>query len=571
MPFVSITESHPEIAAEAYGWNPSEFSKGSHSKMEWRCTKGHTYFCTIKDRTRTKNSSGCPYCANRKLLIGFNDFKTKYPDFADEAFEWDPSEIRISDSESRKWICKNQHIWIGTVSARVKSRSKCPYCSGKKAITGLNDLTISHPELSKEAFGWDPRLFKSGSNFKMEWRCSKGHNWKAIISSRAKGKLCPYCSGHFPAKGETDLLTKFPEIASEAFGWDPSSVHYGATATKKWKCKLGHTWQTSVAHRTKDKTGCPICNNFKVLQNFNDLTTTHPEIAKEAFGWNPSEVIAGNHSRKEWKCPLGHIYSSTIVSRTSAKTGCPICSGQSTLAGFNDIGTQYPNIAQEAYGWDPKMYVSSSHKRMQWKCNLGHTWNARIFSRTKNGLGCPICAGKEVLIGFNDLSTTHPEIASQAYEWDPKSVSKGHGVKKKWKCSEGHIWMARPATRVQGFGCPSCAKSGFDPNNDGYLYFLSHEDWQMLQIGITNYPENRLKSHQKLGWEVIEVRGPMDGHLTQQWETAILRMLKAKGADLSNNKIAGKFDGYSEAWSQNKFPADSIKQLMELTEEYESN
>lgn len=62
----------------------------------------------------------------------------------------------------------------------------------------------------------------------------------------------------------------------------------------------------------------------------------------------------------------------------------------------------------------------------------------------------------------------------------------------------------------------------------------------------------------------------MDGHLTQQWETAILRMLKAKGADLSNDEIAGKFDGYSEAWSKSTFEAESIKRLMELTEDFES-
>ena len=71
--------------------------------------------------------------------------------------------------------------------------------------------------------------------------------------------------------------------------------------------------------------------------------------------------------------------------------------------------------------------------------------------------------------------------------------------------------------------------------------------------------------------EVLEIRGPMDGHLTQQWETAILRMLKATGADLSNGKIAGKFDGYSEAWSQSTFQAKSIKELMQLTEEYEES
>ena len=93
----------------------------------------------------------------------------------------------------------------------------------------------------------------------------------------------------------------------------------------------------------------------------------------------------------------------------------------------------------------------------------------------------------------------------------------------------------------------------------------------MLQIGITNVPDDRLNRHKRLGWEVLEVRGPMDGHLTQQCETAILRMLKAKGADLSNDKIAGKFDGYSEAWSKSTFPVDSIKDLMHLTEEFEDS
>jgi hypothetical protein len=91
----------------------------------------------------------------------------------------------------------------------------------------------------------------------------------------------------------------------------------------------------------------------------------------------------------------------------------------------------------------------------------------------------------------------------------------------------------------------------------------------MYQIGITNYAGQRIKSHEKLGWEVIEIRGPMDGLVVREWETAILRMLKAKGADLSNSKIAGKFDGYSEAWSKSTFEVKSIKELMRLTEEYE--
>jgi hypothetical protein len=61
----------------------------------------------------------------------------------------------------------------------------------------------------------------------------------------------------------------------------------------------------------------------------------------------------------------------------------------------------------------------------------------------------------------------------------------------------------------------------------------------------------------------------MVGQLALGNETAILRMLKAKGADLSNSKIAGKFDGYSEAWSKSTFEVKSIKELMRLTEEFE--
>jgi hypothetical protein len=93
----------------------------------------------------------------------------------------------------------------------------------------------------------------------------------------------------------------------------------------------------------------------------------------------------------------------------------------------------------------------------------------------------------------------------------------------------------------------------------------------MYQIGITNVPDIRLGRHKKKGWKIIELRGPMDGLLTQKWETSILQMLKAAGADLSNPNIAGKFDGYSEAWSKETFQVTSIKELMNLTDRFEDH
>jgi hypothetical protein len=242
------------------------------------------------------------------------------------------------------------------------------------------------------------------------------------------------------------------------------------------------------------------------------------------------------------------------------------------MVGFNDLQTLFPQIANQAHGWDPKVVIPGSNKKLEWICQLGHLWNTSPDQRTGRAKsGCPVCSNKKLLVGFNDLATRYPDLAKEADGWDPTTIISGH-AKKKWKCVNGHKWASDVLSRTtRNIGCPSCAQYGFNPNGEGYLYFLKHLSWEMLQIGITNKPDDRLNDHKKLGWDLLEIRGPMDGHLTQQWETAILRMLKAKGADLSNSKIAGKFDGYSEAWSKSTFPVKSIRELMRLTEEFEDN
>jgi hypothetical protein len=561
-----LSVTHPELAKEADGWDPKSLTFGSKKKVGWKCPLGHHWKVSPGARSR---GNGCPYCANVLFLKGFNDFASRHPELSIEANGWDPGDVFSSDKERRNWLCKNKHIWTGSCANRVSGAATCPYCRGRIAIAGENDLLTTHPQIAEEADGWNPSEYRAGARAKVNWVCKRGHKWKAIISSRTAGRTCPYCSGRLAIQGETDLATKFPLIAAEADGWNPSEVHHGTVSRKKWKCVEGHSWTTGVNHRTRHKTKCPVCSNDIAMAGFNDLKTTHPEVASQASGWDPTTVVAGSHKRRMWKCEIGHEYVTEIHQRALGKSGCPYCAGQKTLPGFNDIRTLFPKVANEADGWNPTEFVASSHRVVSWKCDLGHIWNARIFSRVKNGLGCPICSGHQVLSGFNDLMTTHPEVASQANGWDPTTVSKGHFRKVSWTCAEGHTWSARPSTRTAGFGCPSCAKSGFDPNKDGYLYFIEHSIWMMYQIGITNKTDVRIKDHQRLGWELLELRGPMDGHLTQQWETAILRMLKAKGADLSNPKIAGKFDGYSEAWSKSTFEVESIKELMRLTEEFE--
>ena len=447
-----------------------------------------------------------------------------------------------------------------------------------KLEIGVNDLKTHFPELAKEAYGWDPSQIKSSSYERLNWRCKKGHIWPAQVKQRS-GHLktgCPFCWGRKAIPGETDLATTHPELAKEAYGWDPSSVSYGSEKVLEWKCPIDHIYKAKPNSRSNKgrETGCPICANQKVLFGFNDLETLYPLIAGEAFGWDPKLFIAQSKHKKPWKCPLGHIYETAIGSRTGLRTsGCPYCKNKKLLKGYNDLATTHPELAKEAYGWDPTTIIAGNNKYFNWQCSIGHIFSAVAARRSSSGKsGCPFCSNQKVLSGYNDLATTHPELAKQALGWDPTKITYGSEKVLAWKCPNNHEYRTTPnsrSTKGHETGCPTCAESGYDPNADGYLYFIKHNDWAMYQIGITNFPKNRLTVHSRLGWDLLEIRGPMDGHLTQQWETAILRMLKAKGADLSNKEIAGKFEGYSEAWSKSTFPVKSIKELMRLTEEFE--
>jgi len=90
--------------------------------------------------------------------------------------------------------------------------------------------------------------------------------------------------------------------------------------------------------------------------------------------------------------------------------------------------------------------------------------------------------------------------------------------------------------------------------------------WEMLQIGMTNSPKDKLKLHIGRGWELIELRGPMDCHVAREWESSILQMLKGNGAKLAPTEGAGKLDGYTEAWLTDSHGTKSLRELMDAIE-----
>ena len=216
-------------------------------------------------------------------------------------------------------------------------------------------------------------------------------------------------------------------------------------------------------------------------KKFVSLAESHPELVKE---WDyeknktlvnkrdnkiltPHSVSPGSHQEVFWKCSKGHQWAARIANRTYLGNGCPICSGQKILPGYNDLATLNPVLAAEWHPTKnkpltPELVGPGSTKKVWWLSKTcGHEWLAEIRSRHQ-GSNCPYCTGKQILIGFNDLATTHPEIAQQ---WDyerngtlnPTNVIAGSERKVYWICNKGHSWSASIEKRTNGRHCPVCS------------------------------------------------------------------------------------------------------------------
>jgi DNA-directed RNA polymerase subunit RPC12/RpoP/predicted GIY-YIG superfamily endonuclease len=348
----------------------------------------------------------------------------------------------------------------------------------------------------------------------------------------------------------------------EADGWDPRLVSAKSNKKMRWRCSRGHSWTVSVNNRSKGN-GCPYCANKKLLKGFNDVATTHPEIAAQAHRWNPAAVIAGSNMQRTWRCSKGHLWQASSNTRTQGH-GCPYCSHHKVSAGFNDLATTHPEIAAQAHRWNPATVTAgSSLRKLEWRCPKGHIFAMTPKVRTTQEQNCPFCAGKQVLKGFNDLATTHPEIAAQAHRWNPATVTAGSNKHCSWKCEEGHVWSASPNKRSSGRGCPTCASSGFDQRKKGWIYLVLDDDRGLLQIGISNTPEARLKTHERNGFDVVlDIRGPQDGLRVRELEGLIIKALKRRGAIFAKSAKLARFDGYTESWLKTSLNVEKIARIL---------
>lgn len=231
-------------------YGPDNIHAFSNKKVLWDCSQcGNEYSMSPLNKV---NGSGCPVCANKRIVIGLNDAGTASPELV------------------KLWSSKN-NTNIGQYA---------PY-----------------------------------STYKALWECDYGHEWSAPISRLSSGHRCPYCSGNLPIVGSNDIASSdFISLWSTKNVVEPSEVKVGSSRKVWWTCPNGHPdYMQSPSDKISQGKGCRRCvrtvsrqeleiRNF--LQSFNlDIEVSKKGILdrnRELDIYIPSKKIAIEFNGLYW-------------------------------------------------------------------------------------------------------------------------------------------------------------------------------------------------------------------------------------------------------------------------------
>ena len=297
-----------------------------------------------------------------------------------------------------------------------------------------------------------------------------------------------------------------PDLAAQLA--DPSlATRYapGSSRTVTWRCPdYGHTWEAKIANRANAANlNCPYCTNRRVLIGFNDLTTTHPELAAQLVDPQIATTITFGSGKKQlWQCRLdpAHQWPATPNNRTSTRSkssGCPYCANKKVLVGGNDFATTHPELTRQLV--HPALattFTAGHNTSVEWVCHLHNkpvTWSTSPILRVKQSTGCPVCSERLVLTGVNDLATTHPDLTAGIADPQPNgrpaleiatTHSRGAHEILTWICDDNssHTWITTIKDRVRGTGCPTCANAG-----------TSRKEAELIEILRTLVPDTTVE------------------------------------------------------------------------------
>jgi hypothetical protein len=216
----------------------------------------------------------------------------------------------------------------------------------------------------------------------LEWRCAHGHEWSAPLGNVLHGKTwCRFCA--IGAKKNT--IEQMRTCAESRGGLCLSDKYINGTTYLKWRCALGHEWDSTPTTIVTNGSWCGACADIARRRKIDDLR----EHARSLGGECLAETYADSAAHVDWICARGHKWAATSADVLGKGTWCKQCfhiDRRGTIEEMQTFAaTRGGRCLSEAY------IQSGAH--LEWQCDKGHRWIA-----TPNGIlmggWCPDCKHK---------------------------------------------------------------------------------------------------------------------------------------------------------------------------------
>jgi len=490
-----------------YPLTPQHISPNSTKKVWWKCEQGHSWGNSVVNMNNSLHT--CPYCENRKVLSGFNDLGTKFPNISNEWLsdkngEATPSNILYNTTKKVWWKCSKGHIYYNSVYYRTHDNGGCPICA-KGRSTSFPEKAIAYYLSKKYKVQENYKFFKNkeldvyipSRKVGIEYDGKAWHN--NVTRDNIKNDLCKKL-------GIVLLRVREPSLPNV----NENAICYQLRSNTDHELEKAINFIFSYLQSTTDNlTDIKVDINsdrakiFKLIEiqeKATSLSVVNSQLANE---WHPTkngnllpnQFTANAHFKVWWLGKCGHEWQATIASRNSG-SGCPYCTGVLTNIGVNDlVAINSPLLAEWDYDRNteisPSTVSKGSNKKVWWKClKCGSSWQAAISDRS-NGNGCPVCRNIKIVAGINDLTSNFPDLAK---EWDinknilkPIEVGTNSSKSVWWTCHTcGYSWKTQVYNRTKGHGCPVCCNriiiAGFNDLATKYPELANEWDYEKNEI-----------------------------------------------------------------------------------------
>lgn len=549
--------------------NPFEVVAGSVESCWWKCsTCGHSWRTVVYSRTNA--GTACPECAKIQRGIARsrtaaqkNNFVKKFPQIAKE---WHPTKNGLLTAEDvsafsnkKVWwqcaVCGEE--WQTTVSHRSKENNGCPQCAKIKrgktrtySASRENNFETKFPELAAE---WHPtkngeltpKNISVSCNRKVWWQCSYcGYDWQDTPNHRTqRGSGCPHCT-----KGQTSVAEQSVYFyVKQVF---PNAVHrynedfefdiYLPTESIAVEYD-GYRYHQSQKTYEKDCIKDEYCLKKGIrLIRFRESRLPDTPYAERIT------MLNEYHIESAIKRLFELLPSPSVPDINLRRDGIRIREQFRQIKLNNSLAVKSPQLLAEWHSTKngyllPTAIPAFSNAKLWWHCSVcGYDWQDTASHRS-SGRGCPLCAGRVVVEGVNDLQTFYPALAQ---EWNfernevllPTMVSAKSNKRVWWRCrAHGHEWQAVVSERTREgreTNCPYCGNkkvlAGFNDLATTHPQLLNEWDYEKNDAFLPT--QVTAGAHKRVWWICSKCE--------HKWEAIIYSRAKGYGCPRCGRKAA---------------------------------